>query len=40
MAGIGFVEFQDAYTAGLARGSLQGFAVTPEFHMRVAYAKK
>ena len=38
--GIAFVEFDNERQAGAAMGSLQGFKVTPENAMKIAYAKK
>lgn len=38
--GIAFVEFGDAYQAGRAKETLQGFAITPTNQMKITFAKK
>jgi len=37
--GIAFVEFTDAYSAGVAKEGLQGFKITPELQMKITFAK-
>jgi len=38
--GIAFVEFQDAYQAGVAMNTLQGFKITPTHLMKISYARQ
>jgi len=38
--GIAFVEFQDAYQAGMAMTALQSFKITPTHLMKISYARQ
>lgn len=38
--GIAFVEFTDAYHAGTAKDTLQGFKITGSNHMKITFARK
>lgn len=35
-----FVEFEDEFQSGIAMSALNGYKLTPEYAMKISYAKK
>jgi len=37
---VAFIEFEDEFEAGIALSALNGYKLTPEYAMKISYAKK